>query len=320
MVKAVVLSGVGGLRVCLRALISVTLPGLRGAGERRLGLLRFQNLSVAWCAVEGAVGVGEGGDDLPEGLGHVGAALELALDDQAERRALHAADREEVGAEAAGGARDRAGQGRAPDQVYVLAGGAGVGERHRELVEVREGALDLVLGQRRVAGALDRGPVHGDALGGAELGVGLDDLLRAPRARSARPRGRSRSRSRCRRRPWRPSSSRATTFLSVGSLISGASIRSRGSICCQFLYSSGKAGLSTWPLSPIVICGPVRALPRVVGRAEAGLLLGGAAAEDVRDLLRAVVLLGDDQSHLRSHGSRIGGEAGRFPAARRRRG
>ena len=85
----------------------------------------------------------------------MGAALELALDDQRQGRALDAADREEVGAEAARRERDRASERRTPDQVDVLAGGAGVGQRIGELVELAEGALDLVLGQRRVAGALD---------------------------------------------------------------------------------------------------------------------------------------------------------------------
>ena len=97
--------------------------------------------------------MGELREHLPVRLGDVGAALELALDDQAERRALDAADGEEVGAEAAGRERDGAGQGRAPDQVDLAAGLRGVGERVGELVEAGEGALDLVLGQRRVAGA-----------------------------------------------------------------------------------------------------------------------------------------------------------------------
>ena len=50
MVKAVVLSGFGGLRVCLRALISVTVPGLSVPSSAAVASSSFQNLSVAWCA------------------------------------------------------------------------------------------------------------------------------------------------------------------------------------------------------------------------------------------------------------------------------
>ena len=147
-------------------------PAKRGVG---LGFLpEFVDRVVG---LEGAVGVLELGEQLPEGFGDVGAALHLALDDQAQGRALDAADREEVGAEAAAGERDRAGQGRAPEQVDVLAGGAGVGERVGERVEVGEGALDLLLGQRRVAGALDPQAAVGGALAGAELGIGVEHLL-----------------------------------------------------------------------------------------------------------------------------------------------
>ena len=175
--KAVVLSGVGGLRVLRRELTSLTTPGL-GRGRRAP---RRPRPSPRTCRSRGGprrpVGVLELGEQLPEGFGDVGAALQLALDDQRQGRALDAADGEEVGAEAAGGERDRAGQGRAPEQVDVLAGGAGVGERVGELVEVREGALDLLLGQRRVAGALDRRPRDGDLGAGDDLRVGVDDLL-----------------------------------------------------------------------------------------------------------------------------------------------
>ena len=72
---------------------------------------------------------------------------------------------------------DGAGQRRAPEQVDVLAGGAGVGERVGEFVEVREGALDLFLGQRRVAGALDPQRAVVGTLAGAELRVGVEHLL-----------------------------------------------------------------------------------------------------------------------------------------------
>ena len=156
MVKAVVLSGVGGLRVLRRELTSLTMPGLVVPASAASASPFVPELVGGVVGLERAVGVAELREQLPERLRHVGAALELALDDQRQGRALHAADGEEVGAEAAAGQRHRAGQRRAPDQVDVLARRAGVGEVVGELVEVAEGALDLVLGQRRVAGAGDR--------------------------------------------------------------------------------------------------------------------------------------------------------------------
>ena len=140
-----------------RELTSLTTPGLLVPASAASASAAVPELVGRVVGLERAVGVGELREQLPVGLRDVGAALELALDDQRQGRALDAADREEVGAEAAGRERDRAGQRRAPDQVDVLARGAGVGEVVGELVEVREGALDLVLGQRRVAGALDGG-------------------------------------------------------------------------------------------------------------------------------------------------------------------
>jgi hypothetical protein len=154
--------------VFLRAVTDLTTPG-------GLGFLpEFVDRVVG---LEGPVGMLELGEQLPERFGDVGAALHLALDDQAQGRRLDAADREEVGAEAAAGQRDGAGQGRAPEQVDVLAGGAGVGERVGERVELVEGAVDLFLGQGRVAGALDHQAAVGGALAGAELGVGVEHLL-----------------------------------------------------------------------------------------------------------------------------------------------
>ena len=183
--------------------------------------------------LEAAVGVLELGEQFPEGFGDVGAALHLALDDQAQGRALHAADREEVGAEAAGGERDGAGQGRAPEQVDVLAGGAGVGERVGELVELAEGALDLLLGQRRVAGALDPQRAGLGFLAGAERRVGVEHLLQRlepDQLALAVEVGRDHQLVGL----FGDLLIALTTFLSVGSLISSASIRSCRSVFCQF--------------------------------------------------------------------------------------
>ncbi len=174
-VNAVVLSGVGGFRELRLRADLLHHAGALGAGKRRLGLGLFPELVGRVVRLEGAVGVAELGEELPVGLGDVGAALQLALDDQRQRRALHAANREEVGAEAPGGQRDGAGQRCPPDQVDVLARGAGVGEVVRELVDLAEGTLDLVLGERRVARALDGRP-RGQPVGG-DLRVRVDDLL-----------------------------------------------------------------------------------------------------------------------------------------------
>ena len=50
MVKAVVLSGVGGLRVLRRELTSLTTPGLLVAASAASASARSQNLSVSWWA------------------------------------------------------------------------------------------------------------------------------------------------------------------------------------------------------------------------------------------------------------------------------
>src|SRR3954463_2888809 len=51
-VKAVVLSGVGGLRVFLRALISLTVPGVFELATAASASFFFQNLSVVCSAVK----------------------------------------------------------------------------------------------------------------------------------------------------------------------------------------------------------------------------------------------------------------------------
>src|SRR5918999_6179591 len=66
----------------------------------------------------------------------------------------------------------------------------------------------------------------------------------------------------------------ATPFSETDLRIS-ASMRSEGSTFCQFEYSSGYSGLSTWPLSPTethsspfqvkVWCGTLRCLPSLTG-------------------------------------------------------
>ena len=201
-VKAVVLSGVGGLREFdLRAVTSLTTPGLLVPASAAFASASSQNLSVAWCASNEPSGCSNFAKTSQNGFGTWARRSSSRSTTRPRRRALDAADGEEVGAEAAGGERDGASQRRAPDQVDVLARGAGVGELVGEVVELGERALDLVLRERRVAGALDgralvdRGRRRSSGLPRSPAG--------APRGRSARPRGRSRWRSRPSRLPWR---------------------------------------------------------------------------------------------------------------------
>ncbi len=83
----------------------------------------------------------------------MGPPLEFALDDQAEGRALNPADGKVVGSVGLADQRNGAGEGGAPDQVDVLTGRGGVGQRVGEVGEVGECALDLFPGQGGVAGA-----------------------------------------------------------------------------------------------------------------------------------------------------------------------
>ena len=269
-----------------------------GVGDRCRGLLLLPELVGRVLGDEVAVGMREGRRHLPEGHGLVRATLQLALHDQAESRALDAADGEEVGAETACGHRDRPGQRRAPDQVHVLPGGTGIGQRHRELVELIEGALDLVLGESGVAGALHRGPVLVDALGSGEVGVRGDDLLQCLEADQL---------------ALAVVVGRDHEVVGVGGdLLQGSDdVLVRGLLdqvgvdqvarirLLPVVVGLGEGGLEDVALQAdrhLVYAALVG--PLVVGRPEGGALLGGSAAQDLGDLLRAVVLLGDYQSHL----------------------
>ena len=97
-------------------------------------------------------------------------ALELAVDDDRERWALHSPHRKELRAEPAGRQRHEARERRAPDEVDVLAGLAGTGERLGEVDGIAEGILDLFLRERREAGAPDLVPVI-DPLSPVSLGL-----------------------------------------------------------------------------------------------------------------------------------------------------
>ena len=217
----------------------------------------------------------------------MGAALELALDDQPEGRALHPADGEEVGAEAARRERDGAGQRRAPDQVDLAAGLRGVGEVVGELVELAEGALDLVLGQRRVAGALD---------GALDAGVDLEDLaqrLEADQLALAVEVGRDHD---------------AVGFLGqlldrlddvlVGRLGDELGVDQRLRVgLLPVRVALGERRVEDVALEADGHLGVVALPPGVIGDLVGGVGLRLALAEDLGDLLGAVVLLGDDQAH-----------------------
>ena len=296
-VKAVVLSGVGGLRLFLRAEISLTVPGVFELATAASASLLLPELVGGVLGDEAAVRMGEVGRDLPERHWLVGAPLELALHDQSESRALDAADREEVGAEAPGGHRDRPRQRRPPDQIHVLPGGAGEGQRHRELVEVIEGPLDLVLGERGVAGALHGRPVLVHALRGGELGIGRDDLLQrleADQLALAVVVGRDHDVVRVLGHLLQ----RADDVL-VRRLLDQVGVDQVAGIgLLPVVVRLGEGGIEDVSLQPDGHLGPVGALPGVERRLVGRALGGGPAAQYLRDLLRAVVLLGDYQSHI----------------------
>ena len=294
--KAVVLSGRRRLaRVLAGGHVLDDARALR-AGERgvRLGLL--PELVGGVVRLERAVGMLELREDLPEGLRHVGAALELALDDQAEARALDAADGKEVGAEAARGEGDRAGERGAPDQVDVLAGGAGVGELVGEVVELGERALDLVLRERGVAGALDGRALLDQPVD--DLGVRLHRLLErlvADQLALAVEVGRDHDGVR-----FLGQLADRLDHVLVGRLGDERRVDQVVEVRLlpvRVLVREGDAHHVTLePDGPMIALGIAPCIERnLVG----GVVFRRAGAQDVRDLFRGVVLLSDDQAHRR---------------------
>ena len=210
-------------------------------------------------------------EHLPVGLRHVGAALELALDDDRQGRALHAADGEEVGAEAAGRERDGAGQRRAPDQVDVLARLAGAGERLGELVEVGEGALDLLLGERRVAGALDAGAVGG-AL--AEPSSGLTSRISSSASSPISSPSRSKSVAITTSSASLASLRERLEDVLLGRLLDQLGVDQLVRLDLPPLrVALGEGGVQQWPLRPIA-CARLAVGPGVVRDPVAFVLLG----------------------------------------------
>ena len=120
--------------------------------------------------------------DDPEVLGLERQALPLALDDERQGGRLHAAGGAHVTEAAELRHGEVAREGGAPDEVDVLAGLARVGQVLVELDEVREGVVDLGLGERRVAGAR-HGDVGRDVAHHGE-GVRADELALAVEVRA----------------------------------------------------------------------------------------------------------------------------------------
>ena len=92
---------------------------------------------------------------LPVRFRDEGAPLALAVRYKDQGRRLDAPDREEGAPVTFRGARDPAGQGCAPDQVYILPSLAGIGQVVGDLEELVEGASDLAWRERGEPGALD---------------------------------------------------------------------------------------------------------------------------------------------------------------------
>ncbi len=189
--------------------------------------------------------------------------------------------------------RDRAGQGRAPEQVDVLAGGAGVGQRVGELVELVEGALDLFFGQRRVAGTQDPQRPGLGFLAVAEGRVGVEHLLQRlepDQLALAVEVGRDHQLVGL----LSDLADRLDDVL-VGRLLDQLGVDQVvqvGLLPVRVALGEGRAEhVSLQPDRPVVAIGVT---PRVIRDFE-GFVAGRAAlAEEGRDLLGAVVLLGDD--------------------------
>ena len=198
LMSAVVLNGAGGLSWRGSALYAVT-----SAVSTRA---RSRAVSMASCVSKPPAGVRhlerlavvlERRLELPVRHGHERAALELAVDHQAQRRRLDAPHREVVRAVAVRGERHEAREHRAPDEVDVLprvrrlgeveVDGGGLGERGRDLlrrerrvahadVPVHHGRRQHGLDVRVAVGRLGRRRGLGARLG-AVLGRGLALLL-----------------------------------------------------------------------------------------------------------------------------------------------
>ena len=155
--------------------------GLMGMGDLAPGGVGGVLLPEAALGVGDLEGVGARvrrlARDHPVVVGHKGHALALALDHEGERRGLDTAGRAGVAQAAEARRGEVARKDGAPDEVDVLAALAGVGEVLVEVDEVREGVVDLGLGEGGVARA---GNGHvGVHVADLAQGVGADKLALA---------------------------------------------------------------------------------------------------------------------------------------------
>ncbi len=245
LVKLVVLNGAGRgtLReVCLTA---VTWPGVASFSKTAVARASSVKRSSLWTALNRLpVGV-QLHLDHPERLGHEGPPLLLPLGDEHQGGRLHPAHAQELAAQTRGGQRDEPGERRPPDEVDVLPGLAGPGQRLGQLVEMREGPVDLARRQGREAGA---------AHGAHQLGVLFDrqvEGLQPDQLALAVVVGRDDER-------WSASAASfltvRTTDLAVSVLTRGASMSVRGSTLRHSENSGGKSTCTTWPLRPTRRC------------------------------------------------------------------
>ena len=293
LVNAVVLNGPGGLRVLRFDSTDLTTPGDVVLGKCGLGLLLLPELVHLVVRGEHPVGMLERGPHFPEGLGHVRAPLQLALDDDRKRRALHAADGQELRAEAAGRERHEPRQRRAPDQVDVLARLTGAGQRLRQLDEVGERLVDLLLREGGVPRALDAGR-EADVLG--QLRVRVEDLLErleADQLALAVVVGRDHHRVGVLRLL-----AQCLVDVLLDGLLDQLGVDQLARLdLAPFRITLRERGVHEVALEADHTLAAVLVLPAIVRNAVAFVLLGLASGQDLGDLLGAVVFFCDDQLH-----------------------
>ena len=149
--KLVVLNGAGRGTLRVVCLTAVTWPGPASFSKTAVARASSVKRSSLWTALK--LWPSESSSDLhhPERLGHEGPALPLPLGDEHQGGRLHPAHAQELAPQPRSGQRDEPGERGAPDEVDVLPGLAGPGQRLGQVVEMREGPLDLARGEGREA-------------------------------------------------------------------------------------------------------------------------------------------------------------------------
>ena len=283
--------------------------GVEGSGPRdlALGLLDGGDLGLPGQLLEHRRGpsfVGEalflvhGGEGLavgvevdlhhPVGLGDERAALPLPVGDEHQGGRLHPAHAQERAPQAGSGEGDEARERGAPDEVDVLPGLPSPGQRFGEVVQMREGPLDLARSEGREAR-----PAHATH----QLGILLQDQIEGLK-----------------------------TYQFALTVVVGGDYESRG-VHGEFPdgpdHRFGRLGLDQrsvdeslgLDLAPLGELGREVHLhdvsfetdssarfallvgEEVVGDLQERVFLDPVAGQDPRDLLRGIVLLSDYQSH-----------------------